>query len=130
MLVCITKNTEWQIPTVDFDSRFNYKIGVRRLNFRMSNNRLIDNQLICLKSSVVDLSSRNFLQALEFFTYDSSVQIQSFCPPIVSYHPLQLRNLEDASFDLIDPWSEHEILFSHFFLQLEILRYDSYGRVF
>ena len=100
------------------------------MSFRMMSNNLTDKQLICLKSSAVDLSSRNSLQALEFCTYDSSSEIQSFCPAIVTFHPLQLRDLQNASFDLIDPWSEHEILFSHFFLQLEILRYDSYGRIF
>ena len=130
MLVCVVKNEDWEIPTLELDSRFNYKIGVRHLNFKIARNNLNHNHLLCLKSPLVDLSSRNSFQALEFFPYDSLSEIQSHCPPIVSYHPLQLRNLQDATFDLIDPWSGHEILFSNFFLQLEILRYDSYARVF
>ena len=130
MLVCVIKNEEWEIPQVDLDARFNYKIGVRHLSFRIAQNNLEDNQLLCLKSPVVDLSSKNSLQALEFFPYESSSRIQSHCPSSVNYQPLQLRNLQDASFDIIDPWSEHEILFSHFFLQLEILRIDGYGRIF
>lgn len=130
MLVCVVKNEDWEIPKIDLDTRFNYKIGVRMLNFRLSQNNMSHNHLLCLKSSVVDLSSRNSLQALEFLTFDSTTEIQSYCPSIVSYHSLQLLDFEDASFDIIDPWSEHELLFSHFFLQLEILRVDSYGRVF
>ena len=130
MLVTVTKSDSWAVPRIDLDPKFNYKIGVRRLNFKILSSNLEQNQLICLKSTVVDLSSGNPLQSLEFVTYDSSVQIQSFCPSVVCYHPVQLRNLTDASFDLIDPWSEHEILFSNFFLQLEILRHDSYGRIF
>ena len=130
MLVCVTKNEEWNIPKIDIDSRFNYKIGVRRINFKIHRTNMEHNHLICLRSSAVDLTNRNPLQALEFFTYDSGSEIQSFCSSIVNFHSLTLRDLEDASFDLIDPWSEHEILFSNFFVQLEILRQDSYGRVF
>ena len=130
MLVCITKTDEWSIPKVDIDSRFNYKIGVRRINFKITHTDMSHNHLICLRSTAVDLTNRNPLQALEFLPYDSGSVIQSFCPKIVSFHSLTLRDLEDASFDLIDPWSEHEILFSNFFVQLEILRQDTYGRVF
>ena len=130
MIVIITKTDRWTIPRIELDPKFNYKIGVRRINFKAQAGNLEHNQLICLKSTVVDLSSRNPLQSLELLTYDSAVQIQSFCPSVVCYYPLQLRNLTDASFDLIDPWSEHKISFSDLFLQLEILRHDSYGRIF
>ena len=77
------------------------------------------------------MSTKNPIQSLEVFPYDSSVLIQDIRFQSIIYNTLQIReNLEDASFDLIDPFSEELIEFSSIFLVLEIIRQDSYGRIF
>ena len=134
MIFIVKKNSngKWYKPQILLDRRFNYKIGLRHINFELTNaNEMKNRQIICLQSSLVDMSTKNPIQSLEVFPYDSSVLIQDIRFQSIIYNTLQIReNLEDASFDLIDPFSEELIEFSSIFLVLEIIRQDSYGRIF
>lgn len=119
------------IPRLTLDRRYNYKVGVRHLNFRFMNTRETPshNELFCLSSSLIDLSNRNPLQSLLTFGHDGSFPISNIIPDIVSYYPIQLYELEDATFEIRNYFQETEARVSHIFIKLEILRIDAYGRL-
>ena len=121
---------KWQIPRLSLDRRFNYKVGVRHLNFSCLDSSQIysQNELFCLSSALVDLSNRNPLQSLLTFAFDLT-PIKNVNPPIVSYHPIQLYELEDASFSIRNYFTDREIILRHIFINLEIRRVDPYGRI-
>ena len=121
---------QWKIPRLSLDRRFNYRVGVRHLNFSfMDKSQDFGlNELLSLSSNIVDLSIRNPLQSLLTFGYDVS-PVKNLKPSIVSYYPVQLYELEDATFSVRSYFDEKEIKLKHIFINLEILRVDTYGRI-
>ena len=121
---------QWKIPRLSLDRRFNYRVGVRHLNFSfMDKSQDFGlNELLSLSSNIVDLSIRNPLQSLLTFGYDVS-PVKNLKPSIVSYYPVQLYELEDATFSVRSYFDEKEIKLKHIFINLEILRVDPYGRI-
>ena len=121
---------QWKIPRLSLDRRFNYRVGVRHLNFSFMDKSQVfgQNELFCLASNIVDLSIRNPLQSLLTFGYDVA-PVKNLNPSIVSYYPVQLYELEDASFSVRSYFDEKEIQLKHIFINLEILRIDTYGRI-
>ena len=121
---------QWKIPRLSLDRRFNYRVGVRHLNFSfMDKSQDFGlNELLSLSSNIVDLSIRNPLQSLLTFGYDVS-PVKNLKPSIVSYYPVQLYELEDASFSIRSYFDEKEIKLKQIFINLEILRIDTYGRI-
>ena len=121
---------QWKIPRLSLDRRFNYRVGVRHLNFSFMDisQDFGLNELLSLSSNIVDLSIRNPLQSLLTFGYDVS-PVKNLKPSIVSYYPVQLYELEDATFSVRSYFDEKEIKLKHIFINLEILRVDTYGRI-
>ena len=121
---------QWKIPRLSLDRRFNYRVGVRHLNFSFMDisQDFGLNELLSLSSNIVDLSIRNPLQSLLTFGYDVS-PVKNLKPSIVSYYPVQLYELEDATFSVRSYFDEKEIKLKHIFINLEILRIDTYGRI-
>lgn len=122
---------KFEIPVLSLDRRFNYKVGLHHLNFKMleSSQNYIDNDLLCLTTSLIDLSNRNPLQSLIAFGNDSRSIIRNYIPSIVQYHPIQLYDLENCSFSIRHYLSDREISLEYLYLNLEILRTDAYGRI-
>ena len=121
----------WFIPRLSLDRRFNYKIGLRHLNFEFleSSQTFDTNELFCLTSTLIDLSNRNPSQSLFTFGYDGNNPIFNIIPSIVSYHPVQLYEIDNSSFAIRRYFKETDIELRNIFLQLEILRVDAYGRL-
>ena len=120
-----------QIPSVNLDLRFNYKIGIYHINFKKmgSSQELEHNALLCLTTNLIDLSNRNPMQSLITFGNDSNHLIQDIKLPIVQFHPIQIYNFENGSFGIRLYLEDREIIFEHIYLCLEIRRVDSYGRI-
>ena len=121
----------WYIPKLTLDRRFNYKVGLHHLNFKFLENtqNINRNELFCVTSNLVDLSSRNPFQSLFNFAVDGVDPISNIKPPIVTFHPVELYEIENSSFAIRNYFEDKEIKLSQIFLQVEILRLDSYGRI-
>ena len=121
----------WYIPNLCLDRRFNYKIALRHLNLKLldKSQNLSRNELLCLASNLVDLSSCNPSQSVFIFKYDGRYPIIDIKPSIVTYNPVQLYEIENSSFVVKKYFEETELKFSQIFIHLEIQRLDSYGRV-
>ena len=120
-----SRNYEEKIlmPKLYLDPAFNYVIGIKQLYMELSDN--IDmNSLIYLKSSLIDTSSFNQNQSILTIPVKTK-PIVMFNPTRVLLLPLQKFNLESASFDFYEFWSNSKIEFKKVFIQLEIekLRY-------
>ena len=126
-----TGEIELKMPKINFDRRYNYKIGVTHLHFKLDtlDEDLEDNELISIVSNTIDLAANNTFQTMEHFVYQSRKSIQNSKPSIVRYQPLQLYELEHASFELRRYFKDVPLDYSYIFLQLEVLRSDAYGRL-
>jgi len=119
----------FNIPRLNFDRRFNYKIGMCHVNFDVAaGTSVTDNELLCINTNVVDLSVQNPIQTILHFPYNGKRTMQNIKPSLVTHHSLQLYEFENASFKLERVFTNNPINLKHIFLQLEILRVDAYGR--
>ena len=121
----------FDIPKLSLDRRFNYKVGLRHLNLKFldKGQSLVQNELLCLTSNLVDLSSRNPLQSLFIFKFDGDHPIIDIVPPIIIYNPVQLYEVENSSFAVRNYFEDREIKLTQIFIHLEFLRLDTYGRL-
>ena len=122
---------ELELPKINFDRRYNYKIGVTHLHYKVDtlNSTPDDNELISIVSNTIDLAANNTYQTMDHFVYHGRKSIQNDRPSIVRYQPLQLYDLEHASFELRRYFKDEQLELEYIFLQLEILRSDAYGRL-
>lgn len=122
---------KFNMPKTNLDERFNYKIGITHLNFKLDGSRsdVENNELISVVSNLVDLTMNNKYQTIAYFSFNSEFDIQNFQPSIVYYQPLQLYELENASFELYRCFVDKALDLKYLFIQLEILRLDAYGRL-
>ena len=118
-------------PKITFDRRFNYKVGITHINYKIDATKesLEDNELVCIVSNLVDLAANNTHQTIGHFAYNGRKPIQNVKPAIVQYQPLQLFELEHASFEIRRLFKNDTIQIENLFLQIEILRLDAYGRI-
>lgn len=136
MLINISGRTDsagvmfWEIPQINLDRRYNYKVGVRHLNFELLNHGqdISQNDLLCLHTNLIDLSIRNPLQSVLSFAHDGRQPISDINPTIVSFYPIQLYNLESLTFSIRKYFLDREVPVKHLYVLLEILRIDAYGR--
>ena len=120
---------QYDIPSLHFDRRFNYKIGVTHINYQLLNTKPQNNELLCLNTNLVDLSVHNANQTILHFPFDFGSIVQNIKVPIVVHHNLQLYEFENASF-VFHRFFENDVLeLKNIFIQLEVLRLDAYGRI-
>ena len=119
------------MPKINFDRRYNYKIGVTHLHYKLDtlNVDLEDNELMSIVSNTIDLAANNTFQTMGHFVYQSRKSIQNSKPSIVRYQPLQLYEMEHASFELRRYFKDVPLDFKYIFLQLQVLRSDAYCRL-
>ena len=120
------------LPNIVLDRRMKYKIGVNRIYLTISKpvpKSVLNNELFFVRSNLVDRSAENPHQSIVYFNYkrkDNSVQ--SYNAPSVIYQPLQLYELDNASFEICRlNGKELSIDLLEIFLQIEIRRIDSYA---
>ena len=126
-----------QMPKINLDRRYNYKIGVTHLHYKLdtshitsnNNDAMEDNELISVVSNTIDLDANNTYQTMGHFVYHDRKPIQNAKPTIVHFRPLQLYEMEHASFELRRYIRDEPLHLKYIFLQLEILRSDAYGRL-
>ena len=116
-------NNKISMPKLYLDQSFNYVVGVKQIYLEARENIKL-NELIYLKSNLVDLNSVNQNQSLLTMNVKTNPIIHSHFDSLTLL-PLQKYNLESASFEFYRFWDNTRIEFSKVFLQLEIekLRY-------
>ena len=118
------------IPKLQLDTKFNYKIGVTLINFETmpSLSKFRESELLCINTNLLDRTGYNTKQTLLHVPIVNK-EIQHHTRSFVLYHNLYLRDLESASFTITPLESERSIELRKIFLQLDIIRVDTYGRI-
>ena len=116
------------MPNISLNRKTKYKIAVRRIFFVLDdhNQDLPAHDLIIVSSNLVDRSAENPDQAIVHIDFARKSKYVSYCPHSITYQQLRLYEIEGASFalSLLDG---RPLSFKRFFIQIEILRDDSYG---
>jgi hypothetical protein len=113
-----------------FDTKFNYKIGVTCVNFQLGDSTGVrDRELFCLNTNLIDLTANNSAQTIVHLLYEQRREIQNKQIPFVQYHTLQMYEFENASFEFWRLLTNTRCDLKFLFLQLEIKKVDSYGRI-
>jgi hypothetical protein len=119
-----------EFPALYFDRKFNYKIGVTCVNFQLGDSTGVrDRELFCLNTNLIDLTANNPAQTILHLPYEQRREIQNKQIPFVQYHTLQMYEFENASFEFWRLLTNKRCELKFIFLQLEIKRVDSYGRI-
>ena len=116
------------MPNLSLNRKIKYKIGVRRLFclFEDSRQDLPAHDLVVVRSNLVERSAENPDQAIIHVDFSRKSKYVTFCPSLITYQPLRLYELSGSSFEL--SLLDGTVLNSkRFFIQIEILRDDSYG---
>ena len=132
MLVNIFSNHKdtLEYPVLYFYRKFNYKIGITCINFELADSKGIrDRELFCLNTNLIDLTANNSAQTILHLPYEQRREIQNKQLPFVQFHTLQMYDFENASFELWRLLTNTRCELKFIFLQLEIKRVDSYGRI-
>ncbi len=122
------------VPPVRFDSRLTYKVSIRHLHFILANNdvnrHLHDNELLCLTTNLVDLSSINTMQSPLFFAFNAKRHLwQNIKFPDSTCYNLALHEIDNASFGIVKVYNEQQLILDNIFIQLEIQREITHGWV-
>ena len=136
MLINITGDRDgrgrfvYVIPKLKLDMKFNYKIGITMINFEPMPSlfKFRENEVLCVNTNLLDRTGYNTKQTLLHVPV-SNKEIQHHTSSFVLYHTLYLRDLESASFAITPLHSERTIDLRQIFLQLDIVRLDTYGRI-
>ena len=124
------EDQDLNLPFIEFDRKFNYKIGVTYLSFQLENKlNMKDGELLLLKTNLVDLNMANPDQSIFYMNYMTSKSIQYTRPCIVLYEWVSLMDFKSASFEIRSQLSNKVLTLNNIFLQIEINRIDSYGRI-
>lgn len=123
-----------QLPNVYLDRRYSYKVGVHHVYVELlpttRNNNIVDNELLCLNTNLVDRSSLNAMQTIFHFWNIARKQYTQFAKvPNVVFYSLQLYELESATFEITRQFTDQLVDIKNIFIQLEVLKIDAYGRV-
>lgn len=123
----------FDIPVIVLDRKYNYKIGVKFVHLETTpiiEWNLEDKALIAINTNLIDRSSINPTQTIYFFWNESkNSTIQRSLAPSVVFYPLQLYEIESATFEIISFFDNRPLNFNRALIQLEISRIDAHGRV-
>ena len=123
----------FDIPVIVLDRKYNYKIGVKFVHLETSpimEWNLEDKALIAINTNLIDRSSINPTQTIYFFWNESNNStIQRSLAPSVAFYPLQLYEVGSATFEIISFLDNRPLHLKKAFIQLEITRIDSHGRI-
>ena len=125
---------DFQLPNVYFDRRFTYKVRCRHIHLVESDEeaKIVRERytLLALTSNLVDLSSSNPIQMIgHFWRRPTSPKIAFSQLTDGALYSLQLYELENATFKVIDAFTGRKIQQENIFIQLEIIKSDPYGRL-
>ena len=118
-------------PRINLDRRFNYKIGLSNIHYKIDTGAetIEDGELLSIVTNLIDLSGSNDKQTIAEFPFNSRKAIQNVKLPIVHFHPVQLYELENGSFELRRFFRNTSVDLKYIFLQFQIVRADAYGRL-
>ena len=127
-------NLYFELPNIILDRRVHYQVGVHRVYLDiMSSSEIVESfrthDLLMVTSNLVDRSASNPQQALVYFDVSKRDKfLQSYCSRGVIFHPLQMHELANASFNICYVNGEPaQAIYRQIFLQIEITRSQSYG---
>ena len=116
------------MPNINLNRKVKYKVGARRIFCSLDDHPedSAAHDLVIISSNLVERSAENPDQAIVHLDYARKSKYISFCPPLITYQPLRLYDLAGSSFtlSLLDGTPLNS---KRFFLQLEILRDETYG---
>ena len=120
--------TPMHMPNISLNRKIKYKIGVRRIFCLLDDHRqdLPAHDLVIIRSNLVERSAENPDQAIVHVDFSRKSKYLSYCPDLVTYQPLRLYELAGSSFELTLLDGNH-LSSKRFFIQIEILRDDTYG---
>jgi hypothetical protein len=120
----------WKLPIIHLDRKFNYKVGMTMMNFELQNSAGIrENEIFCLNSNLLDLTAMNANQTIGHLAFHAKHRIQHKECTIVLYQLLQIYEMDNVTFELRHLSTNTIAKLKHIFIQLEIKRLDTYGRV-
>ena len=122
------------MPDIVLDHKQMFRIGVHKIHFTVGSRKgqnVQKNDLLLLATNLVERSSVNPLQSIVYFNYENkSNHIESQKIESVMFHSLNLYELLNASFFVKHfTGSEVNLNIRDIFLQIEIQRDTSYGRI-
>ena len=121
-----------EIPNIILDRKLKFKVAVHRIHFLVSpesKHNCVNNELLLLRSNLIDRSSANPHQAIVYFNYNKSTNNRQSnkADPII-FHSIHLYEIQNASFEVCRFTGEStNFKFKEIFIQLEINRSETYG---
>ena len=116
----------YQIPQISLDRKYNFKIGIKMVHIELlDDSQIIDNELFCINSNLIDLSSFNPSQTIYFFWNRSKTKLkQSSFVSDVNFFPLQVYETENCKITFKKFFSGEDVPVKKFLLQFKIQRSD------
>ena len=113
-----------EFPRLDLDPRYNYKIALKKLYFKLLPRQEINlDDLFYLKCDLIDLSSHNLFQSLFNFSLDNNRYCHCITPTHINFFPLLNFTPEKPSFEIWRYPGDTEIFTDSFFVELEIKKW-------
>ena len=119
MIVVIKNNDK---PKIKLKNNSDYEFAVIQASFKieMSVAKSLKFGIISIKSNLINSSTANVYQSIVTIPVDAKKTWYHANLSHVSYHCLDLKNLEFSSFEVVDFFSDTQIPIASFFLKLEI----------
>ena len=105
------------------EREYKYIVTLRHLHIELASNQISkDNELWCLSSNLIDLSSYNTRQAISYFTLSKGKVNFDIVPLPLVFYPLEKHQLENPHF-VVERITEEKILnIKNAFVQIEITK--------
>ena len=125
---------ELHLPSIRFDSVSKFQISIRHLHIIFENNdqnrHLHDNDLLCLRTNLVQRSSTNPFQSLLYFSFNAKKHLwQNILITDATFFDLALFEMENASFEIVQVYNDQPLIVDKIFIQLEIKQGLTHGWV-
>lgn len=119
MIVVIKNNDR---PKIKLKNNSDYELAVIQASFKidMSVAKTLKFGILSIKSNLINSSTANVYQSIVTIPVDAKKTWYHANLSHVSYHCLDLKNLEFSSFEVVDFFSDTKIPIASFFLKLEI----------
>lgn len=123
-----------EMPNIFIDRKLKFQVGVHRIHYELDDFQIdqgANNELLSLCSNLVDRSAVNPSQSILLFNFKTKGGSKQSCKiNNVIFYDLNLHEIQNASFKIL-LYNGESIFFpiKSIFLQIEIKRADSYGRV-
>lgn len=121
----VSQQLLYKFPTLSLNRRFNYKIAIKIAHIELLDiTQIRENELFCVNSNLIDMSSINPTQTLYFFWLESKNVRQFSIVSDPTFFPLQIYETENCKISFTRFFEGTDIPVKKFLLQFEIQRSD------